>query len=694
MKRHNVILESNIEPEDKNVLWLHGKKLKKFGNTGWEDIVNEALALGAFYGYFPDSISLHTDISTPGYAYVGLDNPYKIWTFNGESWSDSGTSIDMNDADEEDITRNTDGKLQLKDRVYGDGMGYVILRKDKTFAEQVTQANTIYEIRYDFNLGGNEVKIPSNCVLKFNGGKIETGTLLGDNTNIYAKISHIFSSVTLSGTWNVSVCFPEWFGAKGDGATDDAAAWQATMGCPIANVCAVNKYMVASEITFSVSKNLYGGGEIYAQSVTTGKVGLFRALNCKYFKVRDIHFTSVRDSSQIYPPAEFTRPSGSKSSNRTFLFGRNVVSFEIKDVTFSNSEFDFVAHDCTLLYVANTISTNASMHTYFTNCEKAIFENGKVKLYDLLSEGDHPFYIGHGNGDVTIHDYYIDSSTVPCAIHSYASESQHKEYGRTKKVVVYNCEIISTTICSCCVDDVMSFNNCRIRQTGSKEHVFYAESGKIIFNNCSLELNNVLVINSSLLSDFDFNYCVISHRLYFDGFTKHVNINNCLIKDITTSPKTTGVINVRDTYFETDVDRYCVSNFSSGEKMFLYGCVFKADSDGILNCRGLRDVGSEIITNFYNCTGTNQKIYFSYLAGTSNAIVNLNNCDFSKIRLRRNDSNAIFNVFNTKLLDYDSGTSNNRPETPQAGQSYFDTTLNKPIYWAGTKWVDAIGADV
>ena len=28
------------------------------------------------------------------------------------------------------------------------------------------------------------------------------------------------------------------------------------------------------------------------------------------------------------------------------------------------------------------------------------------------------------------------------------------------------------------------------------------------------------------------------------------------------------------------------------------------------------------------------------------------------------------------------------------GYQYFDTTLNKPIWWTGTKWVDATGADV
>lgn len=148
MKRHNVILESNVEPKDNNVLWLQGNKLKKFGNTGWEDIIEgsvvttdriengavttdkiatnafdstlsksekiapanivgekittldekvDALALGKFYGYFPDSTSFPTDVSIPGYAYVRLDNSYKIWNFNGESWSDSGVSIDEND---------------------------------------------------------------------------------------------------------------------------------------------------------------------------------------------------------------------------------------------------------------------------------------------------------------------------------------------------------------------------------------------------------------------------------------------------------------------------------------------------------------------------------------------------------------------------------------------------------------------
>lgn len=120
-----------------------------------------------------------------------------------------------NHPDGEDLTStelatvgNTKYKvLKFADRNYTqDGMGYVILRKNKTFAAQVTKSNTIYEIRYNFDLDGDTVNIPDNCVLKFEGGTIINGELRG-------KILNDFIS-------------PEWFGAKGDNNHDDTLAIQ------------------------------------------------------------------------------------------------------------------------------------------------------------------------------------------------------------------------------------------------------------------------------------------------------------------------------------------------------------------------------------------------------------------------------------------------------------------------------------
>ena len=95
------------------------------------------------------------------------------------------------------------------------GMGYVVLDKDKTFAEQMTQENTIYEIRYDFDLGGETEEIPAGCVLKFEGGSLKNGTIVSNNTFIDASDDVcIFVDVNLIGLFlndYVSVC---WFGAN------------------------------------------------------------------------------------------------------------------------------------------------------------------------------------------------------------------------------------------------------------------------------------------------------------------------------------------------------------------------------------------------------------------------------------------------------------------------------------------------
>lgn len=43
---------------------------------------------------------------------------------------------------------------------------------------------------------------------------------------------------------------------------------------------------------------------------------------------------------------------------------------------------------------------------------------------------------------------------------------------------------------------------------------------------------------------------------------------------------------------------------------------------------------------------------------------------------------------------FDSRTTSNRPTNVLVGFQYFDTTINKPIFWDGSKWIDATGATV
>ena len=129
-----------------------------------------------------------------------------------------------NNPDEEDIsTRNIGGKevLSFNNRDYNplsfSGKGYKILRKnlhlvDDTWKNILTQdminePNTVYEIRYDFDLNGAEINIKNNCVLRFEGGSLNNGKV--KNAFYYRGIikgSAIYLSNSIADNSNVSEC--------------------------------------------------------------------------------------------------------------------------------------------------------------------------------------------------------------------------------------------------------------------------------------------------------------------------------------------------------------------------------------------------------------------------------------------------------------------------------------------------------
>ena len=125
--------------------------------------------------------------------------------------------------DNEDLTKNKSGELQLSDRSYSpenfSGKGYKILRKNMVAGknvlaqEMITDPNTIYEIRYDYDLEGAEITIPEGCMLKFEGGSLNNGTLNGNDTDIKASCKdYIFKdNLTINGSY-VNSCFVDWFG--------------------------------------------------------------------------------------------------------------------------------------------------------------------------------------------------------------------------------------------------------------------------------------------------------------------------------------------------------------------------------------------------------------------------------------------------------------------------------------------------
>ena len=68
-------------------------------------------------------------------------------------------------------------------------------------SNMINQPNTIYEIRYNFDLDDKTITIPNNCILYFTSGKFYNGSISMDNTIVSTLYEDILSEVNISGNY-------------------------------------------------------------------------------------------------------------------------------------------------------------------------------------------------------------------------------------------------------------------------------------------------------------------------------------------------------------------------------------------------------------------------------------------------------------------------------------------------------------
>lgn len=176
----------------------------------------------------------------------------------------SGGSV-VNNPDEEDITSeslsNGTSVLKFKDRDYVEGtfngLGEVILRKNQVgiinLLEQanINKPNTVYVVRYDFCLGGATITLPKNSTLKFEGGSIDNGTIVGNNSCIISDIDKTIlgKDLVIEGTWNIEHIYDKWF------AFDSSADFLSNQ--IITNILALSNDNVYNTIHFDADRTYY-----------------------------------------------------------------------------------------------------------------------------------------------------------------------------------------------------------------------------------------------------------------------------------------------------------------------------------------------------------------------------------------------------------------------------------------------------
>ena len=124
-----------------------------------------------------------------------------------------------------------------------------------------------YVIQYNYSLNSANITIPNNSTLVFEKGTISNGTLTGNNTIIDAGREKIFeTNVTLAGTWNITDIFVEWYGAVGNGTSDDTLPIQKALNfantsfIPIVSCNSYKKYKISNTLIVYKSTCFIGNG--------------------------------------------------------------------------------------------------------------------------------------------------------------------------------------------------------------------------------------------------------------------------------------------------------------------------------------------------------------------------------------------------------------------------------------------------
>lgn len=94
---------------------------------------------------------------------------------------------------------------------------YVEINPEASIDKQVVYENACYIVKESLNLCDSSIQIPKGCTIKFEGGNINNGIVIGNETRIESPIYAIFAAdLNLQGTFLASEAYPEWFESDDD----------------------------------------------------------------------------------------------------------------------------------------------------------------------------------------------------------------------------------------------------------------------------------------------------------------------------------------------------------------------------------------------------------------------------------------------------------------------------------------------
>lgn len=631
--------------------------------------------------------------------------------------------------DEEDLTKSeNDGKgnsyLSLKDREYNpdefSGLGKVILRKNIMEVEteeygkvkknvllqdMINKPNTIYEIRYDFDLNNQEITIPEGCVLDFQGGSFRNGYIVGSESAL----------PILNGYFeNISITFKNGSLFIKDTYFEGSNKKQ----------YAIKGYNTKI-ITYNVNISNYGNKNI------SNSNGIWLLGNCSESiieKTNIENIVAITNASGI----QFTIKTDNDSISKNF----RILNCNIKNINGIEDDGDgikIINSDIFKYYsqYSNSIIQNCN----FYNCSKrAIKIQGVgIKVRDIYIKGDCSFafidfqraeayaenikcvgntyrginssgvrnnvYLNNIQFDFTYKEDFLCNPIIIGLDNSFNDESQIKE----RNIYINNCTIKKytnrtysailiqnsnkekVTIDNVYVNNIILYQsaqytpNISIREVNIMNAVLTNIVNKDTDFNVTLELLNTS-INSLMSNVFYVRSNGFSCQKNIAGLYSTIklsihNINNILVfqgnnkdtNEIIQSPNCYNVVDVNDIIIGKNKILICVKKPDDIDERGLYRQISLSNL-GVQNFKYLKESNAGNV--IFNKKTNSINIY------DGEKYINPNGFDAN---------------FNNK------GYTVNRPVIEKGtnlGFQYYDTNLKKYIVWNGTEWTNMDGTSL
>ncbi|MDY5335577.1 MAG: hypothetical protein SPG97_02340 [Bacilli bacterium] len=765
MRKFAEIIESTTVAPPTNCLWIKGNDALYFTNGKWVSLFKKEDFINITDRFNKHSMSLieaiqtvptHQRIDGLVITFEDINGDWRIYQFRGDvvDFFDENKWTDLYDytnyivksitPDEEDLTvskpdKNGNAIVSLKDKVYDEsnfsGKGYKILRKNiqtidgvrKNILTQdmINNPDTIYEIRYDFDLNNINLTIPENCILSFNGGILKNGKIIGDKTRLTNFIK--LKNIAVDGTFENEFCRTSYYISDNE-AIDNINNLNNLFKISRNVIVDSKRYIISNQLILPCDANF---------SCDIGCSILLKNLGCIY-----VTHSNRLSNINIYIDKDFNNLEHLIVINTEYIY-KSIENTPKSYASLFNIYIDnlFIDYNGKPIDKIIDICDDTNKNGWNINISNCVFQCSSNIAISLVTKGEGSWLNG---------TYFNNVKTVYSKVGFYINGSE----GSIPP------ENVSITQCSMqCISTSTYFVEAR---SVHRLYVFFCEpwDWNIVKTNPFLftdKCSGVNVMSSGGYSDYDFDgdrtstYNTINYMCgnfsanisnFFSSPKPPKNGSTYTLKEIQTMPR--GVYKIPSdsrigerfgvtsplgglmiidggtqgsvfiTYYDVNKEIY----FYSNTKMLANLDDRTIQPSDWLKVGKLEETENPLEYNYHKLyLNSNDKLYYLDKGGNRRDslgrtfVVNddIWNIDISKLNNLTDKGRTFYHPglnklvvwSGTKLLDvfgYDGnsarkGDSANRPNmnATQAGYQYYDTTLKKYIVWNGTEWTNMDG---